>query len=265
MSSRDHDDVVRRSFGKQVGLFARPDSPFAVRAESHLEWLGALGPELLILDVACGAAHLAEAIAPHVRQVVGIDLTPALLALGAARLRDSGARNVLLQEGDAHALPFVDGSFDLVCCRTALHHMSDPQRAVSEMVRVCRPSGRVALSDLIAPSAALRPTFDRVHRLIDPSHVRTLLFDELCALLPGEVVLARRAEFSPRMALEIALTEQSDRDAVLAALEGELAGGEPTGFSPSAEGGSLTVAFPSAVVHGVRSGRCAGGPGPRAD
>src|SRR2546423_6420752 len=189
MSGSEHDEVVRKSFDRQVGLFSGPDSPFARRPAAALAWLEPLTPDMVLLDVACGAAHASEVAAPHVRQVVGVDLTPSLLELGAKRLLEAGVSNVLLQEGNAQSLPFVDGSFDIVFCRSSLHHLIDPRRAVAEMVRTCRPGGRVVLADLIAPSAEERDTFDHVHRLIDPSHVRTFLEGELGNLFPGEFTL----------------------------------------------------------------------------
>ncbi len=96
-----HDDIVRSSFTRQVGLFSGPDSPFVRRAGGTGEQLEPLADDMLVLDVACGAAHASEVVAPAVRQVVGVDLTIDLLALGAARLRDAGIDNVLLQEGNA--------------------------------------------------------------------------------------------------------------------------------------------------------------------
>src|SRR4029079_6798822 len=92
-----------------------------------------------------------------------------LLALGAARLRDAGITNVLLQEGNAAALPFVDASFDLVMCRTPVHHMGDPLASIAEMARVCKPGGRVIVSDLVAPNAEVRDAFDDFQRILDPS------------------------------------------------------------------------------------------------
>src|SRR5436190_20896958 len=126
MSASGHDAIVRSSFEKQAGLFVGEDSPFARRPASALAWLEPLDPEMIVLDVACGAAHAAEQAAPHVRQVVGLDLTRALLELGADRLRDAGITNVLLQEGSAAELPFPDASFDLVPCRAGLHHPPEP-------------------------------------------------------------------------------------------------------------------------------------------
>jgi ubiquinone/menaquinone biosynthesis C-methylase UbiE len=183
MGAGDHNAVVRQSFERQVPLFSGPNSPFASRSGA-LSWIDPLDEGMIVLDVACGASHAAEPIAPRVRQVVGIDLTRALLHLGAQRLHDHGIGNVLLQEANAECLPFTDESFDVVYCRSSLHHFADPQRAVAEMVRVCRRGGRIVLVDLIAPSGDVREPFDQVHRLIDPSHVRSFLEEELAELLP---------------------------------------------------------------------------------
>lgn len=244
-----HDDVVRASFTRQVGLFAGPDSPFVRRPGGTVEQLEPLAPDMVVLDVACGAAHASEVVAPEVRQVVGIDLTADLLALGAQRLRDASISNVLLQEGNAQALPFVDDSFDLVFCLNSLHHVGDPARAVDEMVRVCRPDGRVVLSDLIAPSEAVRDAFDALHRRIDPSHHRAFLEAELVGLLPDDSTLAYGATASAQFPVDIAFTDQSDRDGVIATLRDELAGGSPTGFEPTDEDGALVVAFWTSTVH----------------
>jgi hypothetical protein len=83
----------------------------------------------------------------NVRQVVAIDLTRALVQVGAERLHSAGVGNVLLQEGNAATLPFVDASFDVV----------------------------------------LRDRFDELHRALDPSHARALLESELAAAMEAVV------------------------------------------------------------------------------
>jgi SAM-dependent methyltransferase len=246
----DHDDVVRDSFTRQVGLFSGPDSPFVRRPAGTVDQLAPLTPEMLVLDVACGAAHAAEVVAPHVRQVVGVDLTVDLLELGAARLSEAGVTNVLLQEGNAQALPFVGGSFDLVSCSASLHHIGDPASAVSEMARVCAPTGRVVVMDLVVPAPEVRESFDALHRRIDPSHRRAFLEAELVALLPDSCELSYGATACTRLPVSIAYTDQSDREAVDAALRAEIAGGPVTGFEPSEDDdGTLQVAFWSSTVH----------------
>jgi ubiquinone/menaquinone biosynthesis C-methylase UbiE len=249
-----HDDVVRRSFERQVSLFTGPDSLFAPRPGSTLGWLEPLDADMVVLEVACGAAHVAEQVAPEVRAVVGLDLTPSLLRIGAERLAAGAVRNVVLQEGSAYQLPFVDESFDLVCCRASLHHFDDPARAVTEMARVCRRGGRIVVQDLVAPIPSQRDRFDHLHRLVDPSHVRALLEPELVDLFGGVEALSHGQTTVARFPIAVAFTEQSHDDEVLAQLRAEIAGDEdPTGFDPrEGDNGGVEVAFTSCVVHARR-------------
>lgn len=123
------------------------------------------------LDVGTGAGTLALALAPLVREVVGVDIVPALLE----RARAEAPENVTFVEGDATTLPFELASFDLVCTRRTLHHILHPERVVSEMVRVTRPGGRIFVDDQIAPVDPLAALeLDRFERTRDPSHTRTL-------------------------------------------------------------------------------------------
>jgi SAM-dependent methyltransferase len=255
MSASEHDAVVRSSFEKQVGIFAGDHSPFARRPHSPLAWLEPLAPDMIVLDVACGAGHVAEQAAPHVRQVVGLDLTPSLLEVGAERLRGAGITNVLLQEGNAAELPFLDASFDLVVCRGALHHFPHPEQPVAEMARVCRPEGRVVVGDMVVPSAGAREQFDELHRSLDPSHARTLLEAEIAELLRSTVGPIAYGETSDplKIPVEHILTDAADRDAVTSALRAELAGGDATGFDPVADGDQILVSFTSTVVHATRN------------
>jgi SAM-dependent methyltransferase len=251
----EHEHVVRRSFEKQAGLFVGEDSPFARRPASALAWLEPLDPDMIVLDVACGAAHVAEQAAPHVRQVVGIDLTPALLDVGAERLREAGMTNVLLQEGNAAELPFLDASFDLVVCRGAMHHFPRPELPIAEMARVCRPEGRVVVGDMVVTSAEARGRFDELHRRLDPSHARTLLDAEIAELLRSSVGPIVYGETTDpfKIPVDHILTDAADGDAVTSALRAELAGGDATGFDPVADGDQILVSFTSTVVHATRT------------
>jgi ubiquinone/menaquinone biosynthesis C-methylase UbiE len=251
VEGREHAEIVRRSFARQVPLFSGPDSPFAQRTSSSLAWIEPLTEDMIVLDVACGAAHASEPVAPRVRQVVGVDLTAELLRVGARRLSEAGIDNVLLQEADAEALPFVDDSFAVVFCRSSLHHFANPTRAVAEMQRVCRSGGRVVLVDLVAPTPEVRERFDHVHRLIDPSHVRSFLEAELAELLPGGFAALTYGDTSTfRFPVDIAFTDQTARAEVLAILDAETQGrGDPTGFEPVDDDGKLVVSFTTCIVH----------------
>lgn len=94
-----------------------------------------------VLEVGSGLGLLARDVAARVPggRVVGLEHSPEQLAT--AR-RSATAVNLEFAQGDAHALPFADGTFDLVFCRYVLEHLADPVRALREMHRVLKPAGR---------------------------------------------------------------------------------------------------------------------------
>ena len=114
------------------------------------------------LDVGTGAGALAFALAPLVREVVGLDPFPSC-----SSSREPDARRTReFVEGDGTALPFPDGSFDFAGTHRTLHHVAQPERVVAELARVTRPGGRVLVVDQLAPddpaaAAALARVRDR--------------------------------------------------------------------------------------------------------
>ena len=205
---------------------------------------------MLVLDVCCGAAHAAEVVAPRVRQVVGIDLTVDLLRLGAARLAAAGVGNVLLQEGNAQALPFVAGSFDLVYCFASLHHVGDPgRRGGGDGPRARHPAAASCCRTSSCPFPIARDRFDDVHRRLDPSHRRAFLEAELVDAAARRRRAHVRGDDESRFPISIAYTEQSDVEGAEAALRGELDGGPITGLEPQDDDGTLTVSFWMSTLH----------------
>jgi SAM-dependent methyltransferase len=99
-----------------------------------LEWLDAKAAEY-ILDLGCGDGLLTQRIAATGAGVVGVDLSPEMLA--AARGRGIDAR-----EGSAESLPFADRSFDAVFSNAVLHWVRDQDAMMSDVRRVLKPGGR---------------------------------------------------------------------------------------------------------------------------
>jgi SAM-dependent methyltransferase len=108
-----------------------------------LEMLALSGAER-VLDAGCGPGNFTRTFASEVGDglVVGLDASRTMLARAA---QETDAHNVAYVRGDASDLPFRDASFDAVCCFAALYLIEQPMRAVSEIVRVLAPGGRVAL------------------------------------------------------------------------------------------------------------------------
>jgi SAM-dependent methyltransferase len=128
------------------------------------------------LDVGAGPAILSGELAPLISRAVALDPSAAMLAHAPA-----GVERVV---GEAEAMPFADGSFDLVTAVNALHHVADMERTLAEMVRVLAPGGRIVVQDYLAdpdPEAAER--WEQVERLRDPGHGRLPRDGEVAAVL----------------------------------------------------------------------------------
>lgn len=98
-----------------------------------------------VLDVACGNGNAALAAARRFAKVTGVDYVPGLLEHARARAAADGLP-LELREGDAEALPFADGAFDVVLSTFGVMFAPDQDRAAAELLRVCRHGGRVGLA-----------------------------------------------------------------------------------------------------------------------
>jgi ubiquinone/menaquinone biosynthesis C-methylase UbiE len=242
-----HADDVARAFTQQAAAFedGRVNRVFTADAAWLFARLPRTGAEL-VLDVAAGTGHAARSLAPSVRAVIAVDATDAMLARGQAAARDEGVTNIVFARADAAALPFLDGSFDIVVCRFALHHFEAPEAKLAEMRRCLRPGGQLALADLVADAdPAIADVQNALERLRDPSHTRMWSAAELVALVDASGFTGARIECRALgRPLEPWLTQAGTppdvADAIRSRLRDELAGGAATGFAPAIDGGELT-------------------------
>lgn len=145
------------------------------------------------LDVGTGAGSLALALAPHVREVVGVDVVAEVLA-EARRLAD-GLDNLTFVEADATRLPFERAEFDLAGTMRTLHHVRRPELIVAELVRVTRLGGMILVVDQIAPNDPLAAIeLDRFERERDPAHTRLLPDADMRQLFEANNLVLVRSE-----------------------------------------------------------------------
>lgn len=126
-----------------------------------------------VLDVACGSGNTAIAAARRFCEVTGIDYVPALLER--ARERAAAERlEVEFADGDAEALPFEDGAFDCVLSTFGVMFAPNQERAAAELLRVCRPAGRIGMANWTPQSFVGRMLATTVSHLPDgpPSGVK---------------------------------------------------------------------------------------------
>jgi len=147
-----------------------------------------------VLDSGCGAGAFAFAIAPLVGTVVGVDLSEDLIAAG----RELAPENCELMVGDATALPFEYGSFDIVGCMRVLHHARRPELIVSELARVTRPGGRILLVDQLGyVDPVVSAETDRFEQARDPSHTRLLPDQDIRGYLDANDLEVLTNEIAP--------------------------------------------------------------------
>jgi ubiquinone/menaquinone biosynthesis C-methylase UbiE len=185
---------------------------FGSRAEAYLtSAVHARGPDLdalvglmkgqgraRVLDLGCGGGHVTFNVAPHVREVVAYDLSPAMLGVVERAAGERGLSNVTTCEGVVEHLPFENGRFDVVLSRFSAHHWSDLDAALREAARVLVPGGMFAVVDSVSPGVPLLDTyFQSLELLRDCSHVRNYSRPEWLAaiaragLLPSKVTSFR--------------------------------------------------------------------------
>jgi ubiquinone/menaquinone biosynthesis C-methylase UbiE len=139
-----------------------------------LDRLHALLPQVeSICDVASGAGHTGLGFAGIAKRIVAVDPAPNMLAQ-CRRLAEE--RGVALEtvEAYAEAIPLPSELFDLVTCRLAAHHFADLPKAMSEMTRLVKPGGHVAVIDMEGDEdPSLDALNHEIEMLHDPTHVRS--------------------------------------------------------------------------------------------
>jgi SAM-dependent methyltransferase len=211
------------------------------------------GVEDTVLDVACGPGIVSCHFAQRVRHVTGLDVVPAMLERAQRFQAERHVENVEWKLGSSTDLPLAADTFDCVVTRFSFHHFLEPEAALREMKRVCKPGGTVLVCD-VAPHREAQQSFNHWETLRDPSHTRALTGAELEAL--GEnagLALRRAAQYSLEMDLDGLLAgsfpKAGDEARIRALFEEEVRAGTDTlGVAARREGGLVRIAYPVVVL-----------------
>jgi SAM-dependent methyltransferase len=134
--------------------------PTLVRAAERLSELAGARDGMRLLDLATGTGAVARAAAKRGASVVGVDVSPGMLAVATDL-----SPQLDFRYSDARALPFDDGQFDAVTCALSLSHFKDRDAVLSEIRRVLRPGGRLVASAWAdgtrVPTAVIADLLDR--------------------------------------------------------------------------------------------------------
>jgi ubiquinone/menaquinone biosynthesis C-methylase UbiE len=164
--TRSHRTILRSDSALDLTSDFWMHSHFRAMAEVYHSLLSQveLLPGSRVLDLGCGSgthlAWIASIIGPE-GSIVGVDPDPENLEIARTRIEGKAyARQVELQQGSLLSLPFEDGTFDAVWCAGSLQYVSEPVKAIREMVRVVRQGGKVAAQDVEMHLMMLAPMPD---------------------------------------------------------------------------------------------------------
>jgi ubiquinone/menaquinone biosynthesis C-methylase UbiE len=254
-----HDAEILDQFTKQAG-------PFLRRHENSHEGLLQLMVECAevqkedtVLDIACGPGIVSCFFARDASHVTGVDIVPAMLECAKRLQTEKGLVNLDWALGESTALPFADDSFDRVVTRFSFHHYINPEAAIAEMMRVCKPGGIVLIAD-VAPGSDAQEHFNDWEVLRDPSHTRALSESEMRAL--GEnagLHLRRQANFHMQMNLEDLLgssfPKPGNADKIRALFEEDIRKRtDALGVSAARDNGVVKLTYPIAIMAWRKSG-----------
>lgn len=257
--SREQLDRIQEQFTRTADVYARMRQTTDARTLDGLVAIARPPATARALDVACGPGFLTLALAARCAEATGFDATGAFLDLARAEAERRGLSNVRFEQGDAEALPFDDGAFDLVTCRAAFHHFPRPERVLGEMVRVLARGGRIVVADMLgSEDGAQAALHDRIERLCDPTHERALPASALHRLF-AEAGLETVLEIPSK--LDYDLEEWIDHGAPSEAVRREIVvlmedalEGDRAGLSLRRENGALRFSHRTAAFVLARAG-----------
>ncbi len=145
---KKREDKARAYFDQLAGKFGRHYCP-GRSWKSLAETLLKLMPPLVIADLGAGEGTFSQLLAQRARRVIAIDNAEKMVEYGAELAREHGVDNLEYRLGDLMDPPIDDASIDLAFFSQALHHATNPQRAVAAAHRILKPGGRIVILDLL--------------------------------------------------------------------------------------------------------------------
>jgi ubiquinone/menaquinone biosynthesis C-methylase UbiE len=248
-----HNQTIIAQFSQQAVPFAELPG-HSQSMQMLIEISGVTGTDI-VLDVACGPGLVTCEFATHAEHVTGIDITQRMIELAKERQKDKSLTNLTWQIGDVLPLPFPDMQFSIVLTRYTFHHFLNPKAVLSEMIRVCKPGGKIMVADVVQPPEKV-DAFDRLEKLRDPSHVHALTFAEVGSIVAASglsnIKIARyKVEGELERQLRASFPNPGDEEKIREMFKAELES-DRMGIDVHLQGEEIHFAVPILVILGEK-------------
>jgi ubiquinone/menaquinone biosynthesis C-methylase UbiE len=214
--------------------------------QAYFEFIG-FRKEDELLDVACGTGEFSVFCARRIKGVHGIDISKGMIELARKQSLASSLTNATFECYDVEHIPCADSSFSVAQCRSAFHHMDGYPSVFKEMLRCCRPGGRLAVQDIMAyDDSRVNSFFEALEKEVDISHNATLHRQEFIDLFDRnrvEVIrsLVVEVELNFREYLGHAVQSESSVERIGELLEDGLQDGDISRFLYTNENNELVL------------------------
>jgi ubiquinone/menaquinone biosynthesis C-methylase UbiE len=178
MESNRHKEEIVDQFTNQAVPFAELKAHSEDRTLDIFRELSGFSGNERVLDSGCGPGLVSCYLSSFANEVIGLDLTPAMIQLANETASKRSLTNVKFMVGNMLELPFAEDHFDISVSRYAFHHLENPQVAFAEMLRVTKSGGKVIVLDA-TPEEKKQAAYNRFEILRDPSHTKAWTTEEL--------------------------------------------------------------------------------------
>ena len=176
MPQQPVEHIIQQQYDRWAPFYDWIWQRYLARTLSVLQEWAAIHPTERVLDVGCGTGLFEQRVLTRegAREMVGVDLSPKMLAEARTNLHAAG--NVRFVQADAAALPFAESRFDVVVSASAFHYFSAPREALQEMRRVLKPGGRLVILDWCRDYLACQ-LLDVLLKRLDPAYRQSYTLD----------------------------------------------------------------------------------------
>ena len=149
LTLRKRQDAAREYFDQLAGKFGRNHCPGrSWQALAHT--LITLLPPLTVADLGAGEGTLSQLLAKNARKVIAVDNAPKMVEFGSRLAKKHGFKNLEYRLGEIEDPPIKDNSVDLAIFSQALHHATNPKKAIAAAHRILKRGGRLVILDLLS-------------------------------------------------------------------------------------------------------------------